>query len=106
MSRARELTESGSDIIVLGQAVPDLQPPPQLLDALSNCIDEPSTHLYSPDPGLPELRKALADKFLRENGIDADWREIHVTPGANAAYAALIPAIAEPGEEILLPAPY
>ncbi len=106
MSEARLLREQGRDIIVLAQAVPDITTPPEVLEAISACLYDRATGLYTPDPGLPELREAIASHLRSNRSIPASFDGTVVTPGANAAYAALIPAICEPGDEVILPTPY
>ncbi len=105
MEEMRALAASGADVISLAQAVPDLSPPSPLIERAAAALRRPDTHLYTPDPGLPALREGIAAMLSREHGVPADPDGVLVTPGANAAYAALLPALAEPGDEIILPSP-
>lgn len=99
--------ERGGRIYPLAQAVPDFAPPAHVLQALEQALREPDSHRYTVDPGLPELRRAIAEVLGARRG--ADWnpeRQILVTAGANLAFAELAPALFDPGEEVLLLAPY
>jgi aspartate/methionine/tyrosine aminotransferase len=105
--RAVELAEEGADIIRVDQGAVDLAPPQYFVDGVVESLNDPDVHRYAPDPGLPELRVALAHYGAERFG--AAWdpeREIVVTPGANQAGFAALLAIAEPGDEVLLPTPW
>jgi len=116
MEKVARLRESGHDPIVLAQAMVDYAPPRTFTEALISGLregehglqaDEPCFHHYAPDPGLPELRRALASYVARAYGYEADPEsEIMITPGANhAAYMALS-AILEPGDEAVVVSPW
>jgi aminotransferase len=105
--RAVELGEEGADVIRADQGAVDLAPPPSFVDGVVESLNDPDVHRYAPDPGLPELRVALAHYGAERFGVAWDpEREIVVTPGANQAGFAALLAIAEPGDEVLLPAPW
>ena len=104
---AAGLRAAGQPIISLGQGMTDFPPPPAALQAARAALDDPATHRYSPDPGLPELRAAIARKWQRDAGIAVDPdREIIVTAGGNQAVALALLTAADPGDEVLLPTPY
>jgi aspartate/methionine/tyrosine aminotransferase len=105
--RAVELAQQGADVIRLDQGAVDIPPPEAFVEGVVEALTEPDVHRYAPDPGLPELRTALgrygADRF----GVDWDpGSEIVVTTGANQACFAALLAVAEPGDEVLLPSPW
>ena len=92
--------------VSLGQGVVGYGPPPGVADRIARFCETPGHHLYQPDEGIPELRVALGEKLVRENGIDAADREIMVTAGANMGVLNALLAITDPGDEVILPRPY
>jgi aspartate/methionine/tyrosine aminotransferase len=103
--RARK--QAGGRLYPLAQAVPDFPPPPHVREALRASLERDSTHRYTVDPGLPELREAIARVLGGARG--AAWsaeEQILVTAGANLAFAEVLPALADPGDEVLLLSPY
>lgn len=106
-NRTAELRQAGADVINLGQAIPNLPPSPKALAAASRALSEADTHIYSPDAGLPALRQALAAALEREHGVVADpARETLITAGANQAFLLALLTLLNPGDRVLLPAPY
>lgn len=98
---------SGGRLYPLAQAVPGFPPPAPVREALAAALADDATHRYTVDPGLPELRRAIADVLGGRRG--ADWdpdRQILVTAGANLAFAEVLPALIDPGDEVLLLSPY
>jgi aminotransferase len=98
---------AGGRLYPLAQAVPDFPPPPHVQEALRASLEQESTHRYTVDPGLPELRQAIARVLGGARG--AAWsaeEQVLVTAGANLAFAEVLPALADPGDEILLLSPY
>jgi aspartate/methionine/tyrosine aminotransferase len=99
--------DSGGRLFPLAQAVPDFAPPPHVQEALQACLADPATHRYSVDPGLPELRAAIARVLGGLRGADWDPRtQVAVTAGANQAFAEVLPALVDAGDEVLLLSPY
>ncbi|HEU4950256.1 MAG TPA: pyridoxal phosphate-dependent aminotransferase [Candidatus Deferrimicrobiaceae bacterium] len=93
--------------ISLGQGVVHYGPPPAALAAIPAFLRTIPHHTYTPDAGLPELRKAFEEKLRAENGIDAPFeRRIFVTVGANQAFLNAVLAICDPGDEVILLSPY
>jgi aspartate/methionine/tyrosine aminotransferase len=93
--------------VSLGQGVAYYGPPPGATAILERFPSDPGSHVYKPDAGLPELRKAFEEKLRAENGIDAPFeRRILVTAGANQAFFNAVLAICDPGDEVILLAPY
>ena len=102
-----ERRAAGGRLFPLAQAVPDFPPPPHVQQALQECLADPATHRYTVDPGLPELRESIARVLGRGRGVDWDPHEqIVVTAGANQAFAELLPALVDTGDEVLLLSPY
>lgn len=103
----QERKRAGGRLYRLAQAVPDFPPPPHVQEALRAALAKESTHRYTVDPGLPELREAIARVLGGARG--AAWsaeEQVLVTAGANLAFAEVLPAIVDPGDEVLLLSPY
>ncbi|MDO5630383.1 MAG: pyridoxal phosphate-dependent aminotransferase [Paracoccus sp. (in: a-proteobacteria)] len=104
-ARAAELKAQGRDIISLSAGEPDFDTPTHICDAAKTAIDAGHTRYTSVD-GMPALKKAIADKFARENGLDYAPSQVTVgTGGKQILYNALI-ATLNPGDEVIIPAPY
>ncbi|MDX2002885.1 MAG: pyridoxal phosphate-dependent aminotransferase [Chitinophagales bacterium] len=102
---SRELKAEGKDVIDLSIGEPDFVTPRHIMDAAAKAMDEGFTH-YTPVPGYLELRKAIADKLKRDNHIDYTPEEIVVSTGAKQSLINVIMAIVNPGDEVVVPAPY
>ncbi len=103
--RANDLKAQGRDVIVLGAGEPDFDTPDNVKEAAIAAIRAGRTK-YTPVEGIPELRKAIAGKFRRENGIDVSPSETFVAPGGKSViYTALMATLNE-GDEVIIPAPY
>jgi hypothetical protein len=93
-------------VISLGQGVAWYGPPQRALERMREFGGCPGQHRYGPVEGLPELRALMADKLERENGISLSGRSVLVTAGANMGFLNALFAIADAGDEIILPSPY
>ncbi|MBS1594455.1 MAG: pyridoxal phosphate-dependent aminotransferase [Bacteroidetes bacterium] len=102
---SRELKAQGLDIIDLSIGEPDFDTPQHIKDAAKRAIDQGYTH-YTPVPGYPELRKAIAAKLKRDNKLDYTPEQIVVSTGAKQSIANVVLSLINPGDEVLLPAPY
>ena len=102
---SRELKAQGHDIIDLSLGEPDFDTPQHIKDAAKDAIDKGFTK-YTPVPGYLELRKAISLKFKRDNNLDYTPDEIVVSTGAKQSIANVVMALINPGDEVLLPAPY
>lgn len=102
---SRELQSEGKDVISLSIGEPDFNTPQLIKDAAKRAIDENYTH-YSPVPGYPELRKAAAAKLKRDNKLDYSFEQIVVSTGAKHSLTNLALSILNPGDEVILLAPY
>ena len=103
--KARELAALGHKVISLSVGEPDFKTPTHICDAAKKAIDD-GFHGYSPVAGFPDLRKAIADKFLRENNIDWKPENVVVSTGAKHSLANVIQVLVNPGEEVVILAPY
>jgi len=105
--RAGELAEQGVDVIRVDQGAVDVPPPQAFVERVAEALRDSDVHRYSPDPGLPELRSALARYAAQRLGVECDpKRELIVTAGANQGCFATLMALVEPGDEVLLPSPW
>jgi aspartate aminotransferase len=104
-TKAAELKAAGRDVIGLGAGEPDFDTPENIRIAAKRAIDEGKTR-YTAVDGIPELKKAICAKFLKENGLTYQPNQITVgTGGKQVLYNALM-ATCNPGDEVIIPAPY
>ena len=104
-TKAAELKAQGRDVIGLGAGEPDFDTPQNIKDAAIRAIQAGKTK-YTAVDGIPELKKAICAKFLRENGLTYAPNQISVgTGGKQILYNALM-ATCNPGDEVIIPAPY
>ncbi|MDZ7741721.1 MAG: pyridoxal phosphate-dependent aminotransferase [Bacteroidota bacterium] len=103
--RSRELKAQGFDVINLSIGEPDFNTPLCIKEAAKQAIDDNFTH-YTPVSGVPELRKAVAEKFRRDNGFDYGPENIVVSNGAKQSIANVIQCLVNEGDEVLVPSPY
>jgi aspartate aminotransferase len=104
-TKAAELKAAGKDVIGLGAGEPDFDTPQNIKDAAKRAIDEGKTK-YTAVDGIPELKRAICDKFLRENGLSYVPSQVTIgTGGKQVLYNALV-ATCNPGDEVIIPAPY
>src|SRR3954470_19874426 len=101
-----DLVRATSGAISLGQGVVHYGPPSEALDAARSFGGDLQDHKYKAVEGIPELQKLIAEKLAAENEIDMRGRSIVVAAGGNMAFFNAILAIADPGDEIILPVPY
>jgi aspartate aminotransferase len=105
-ARAKALKTAGEDVIGFGAGEPDFPTPEHIVVAAVEAARDPRNHRYSPSAGLPELRRAIADKTRRDSGVDCEPSQVLVTNGAKHAVYEAMQAIVDPGDQVLLPAPY
>jgi aspartate aminotransferase len=103
--QSRELIDCGVDIISLSLGEPDFDTPDFIKEAAKKAIDDNFSH-YTPVPGLVELRRAISTKFKRDNKLAYAPDEIVASTGAKQTLAQLMLAIVNPGDEVIVPAPY
>ena len=103
--KSRELKAQGYDVINLSIGEPDFDTPEHVKEAAKRAIDENYTH-YPPVPGYESLKKAIVNKFKRENNLEFDENQIVVSSGAKHSIINVFLAIIDPGDEVIIPAPY
>ena len=103
--KARDLKAAGRDVIGLGAGEPDFDTPDNIKEAAIAAIRRGETK-YPPVEGIPDLRKAIAAKFKRENGLDYTVAQTFVAPGGKAIIFNALLATINPGDEVIVPAPY
>src|ERR1700744_3578822 len=103
--KARDLKAAGRDVIGLGAGEPDFDTPDNIKDAAIAAIKRGETK-YTAVEGIPELRAAIAKKFKRENGLDYKPSQTFVAPGGKAIIYNALLATLNPGDEVIVPAPY
>ncbi len=102
---ARDLKAKGKDVISLSVGEPDFDTPQNIKDAAIAAIARGETK-YTPVAGIPELRKAIADKFKRENGLDYKPEQVIVGTGGKQILFNAFMATINPGDEVVIPAPF
>ena len=103
--KARELKDQGIDIISLSLGEPDFDTPMALKQAGIDAIEANETH-YTPVPGTPRVRKAIVEKFKRDNGLEYTMDQVVVSTGAKQSLANVVLSLVDPGDEVILPAPF
>ncbi|ACQ81408.1 aminotransferase class I and II [Beutenbergia cavernae DSM 12333] len=105
-AKAKALKAQGRPVIGFGAGEPDFPTPDYIVAAAVAAAQDPANHRYSPAAGLPALREAVAAKTLRDSGYEVSPSSVLVTNGGKQAVYQAFAAIVDPGDEVLLPAPY
>ena len=105
-AKARALKAAGRPVIAFGAGEPDFPTPDYIVEAAQRACAEPRFHKYSPAPGLPELRAAIAAKTMRDSGYEVAASQVIVTAGGKHAVYEAFATLLDPGDEVLLPTPY
>jgi aspartate aminotransferase len=105
-SKAKALKAAGEDVIGFGAGEPDFPTPAPIVAAAVEACNDPRNHKYSPAGGLPELKEAIAAKTRRDSGYDVAANQVLVTNGGKQAVEEACATLLDPGDEVLLPAPY
>ena len=105
-AKAKALRAAGEPVIGFGAGEPDFPTPTHITEAAAAACLDFRNHRYTPTPGLPELRDAIAAKTLRDSGYRCEGSQVLVTNGAKQAVYETFQALLNPGDEVLLPAPY
>jgi aspartate aminotransferase len=103
--KSRELAAQGHKVINLSIGEPDFKTPKHICEAAKQAIDN-GFHAYTPVAGIPELRKAIAEKFQRDNNIDWKPENVIVSTGAKHSLANALAVMVNPGDEVIIFAPY
>ncbi|MFF2923074.1 pyridoxal phosphate-dependent aminotransferase [Streptomyces celluloflavus] len=105
-AKAKALKAAGRPVIGFGAGEPDFPTPDYIVEAAVEACRNPKYHRYTPAGGLPELRSAIAAKTLRDSGYSVEAANVLVTNGGKQAIYEAFAAILDPGDEVIVPAPY
>lgn len=104
-SKAKAMRAEGIDVCGFGAGEPDFDTPEHIKEAAIKALQDGFTK-YTPSAGLPELRTAISEKFAADNGVDYKPNQVIVSNGAKQSCFNAILACCEPGDEVIIPAPY
>ncbi|TCC53909.1 pyridoxal phosphate-dependent aminotransferase [Kribbella capetownensis] len=105
-SKAKALKAAGRPVIGFGAGEPDFPTPDYIVEAAVAAARDPKNHRYTPAGGLPELKQAIVEKTKRDSGYEIEAAQVLVTNGGKHAVYNACAALLDPGDEVLLPAPY
>ncbi|MFI9233800.1 pyridoxal phosphate-dependent aminotransferase [Streptomyces rimosus] len=105
-AKAKALKAAGRPVIGFGAGEPDFPTPGYIVEAAVEACRNPKYHRYTPAGGLPELKAAIAAKTLRDSGYEVEAANVLVTNGGKQAIYEAFAAILDPGDEVIVPAPY
>ena len=105
-AKAKALKAEGRPVIGFGAGEPDFPTPDYVVEAAVEASRDPKNHRYTPAGGLPELKQAVADKTLRDSGLQVSPAQIVVTNGGKQAIYEAFATMLDPGDEVIVPAPY
>jgi aspartate aminotransferase len=105
-AKAKALKAAGEPVIGFGAGEPDFATPAHIVEAAIAACSDPASHRYSPAPGLPALREAIAAKTMRDSGFEVSPEQVVVTNGGKHAVYNTAQVLLDAGDEMLLPAPY
>jgi aspartate/methionine/tyrosine aminotransferase len=105
-SRAKAMKASGLDVIGFGAGEPNFPTPNYIVQAAVQACRDPKNHRYTPTAGLPELKKAIADKTLRDSGYEVMADQVVVTNGGKQAVYEAFQILLDEGDEVIIPSPY
>ena len=104
-AKAKALKAAGENVCAMGAGEPDFDTPAHIKQAAIDALLKGETK-YTPSSGIPALKKAIAEKFRNDNGIETEPSRIIVSPGAKFSGFAAICTLCGPGDEVIVPAPY
>ena len=105
-AKAKAKKAAGEDVVGFGAGEPDFPTPPAIVAAAVTACSDPKNHHYTPAGGLPELKEAIAAKTARDSGFAVQASQVLVTNGGKQAVYQAFATLLDPGDEVLLPAPY
>ena len=105
-AKAKALKAAGEPVIGYGAGEPDFPTPDYITEAAAKAALDPANHKYTPTAGQPALREAIARKTLRDTGLQVEASQVLVTNGGKHAVATTFMTLVNPGDEVLIPAPY
>ena len=104
-AKAKQLQSQGVDVVGFGAGEPDFPTPPSIVAAAVQ-LGDPRNYRYTPTGGLPELKEAIVAKTARDSGYEITSKQVVVTNGGKHAVYNAFASLLDPGDEVLLPAPY
>jgi len=104
-SKAKQLKKEGKDVVIFGAGEPDFNTPENIKNAAKKAIDNNITR-YTPPGGMAELKKAVADKLMRDNKLSYDVSEILISCGGKHSLYNIMMCVLDKGDEVILPTPY
>ena len=105
-SKAKAMKAAGLDVIGFGAGEPNFPTPANVVEAAAEACRDPKNYKYTPTPGLPELRQAIADKVKRDSGYEVAASQVVVTNGGKQAVYSTFQILLNDGDEVIIPAPY
>jgi len=105
-AKAKELKAAGEPVIGFAAGEPDFPTADYIVEAAQRAAADPAMHKYSPSPGLPSLRSAVAEKTMRDSGYEVSSDQVMITNGGKQAVYATMQVLLDEGDEVLLPSPY
>jgi aspartate/methionine/tyrosine aminotransferase len=105
-AKAKALQAAGEPVVGFGAGEPDFPTPEHIVEAAVAACRNPANHRYSPTAGLPDLRRAIADKTARDSGYAVIPGQVLVTNGGKHAVYNTFQTLLDPGDEVIVPAPY
>ncbi|MGH9037504.1 MAG: aminotransferase class I/II-fold pyridoxal phosphate-dependent enzyme, partial [Acidimicrobiia bacterium] len=105
-ARAKAMVAAGISVVSFGAGEPDFPTPDHIVEAAVEAARRPASHRYSPTAGLPDLRQAVAAKTARDSGYQVTSGQVLITNGGKQAIANAFATLLDPGDEVLVPAPY
>ena len=105
-AKAKALKAAGEPVIGYGAGEPDFATPVHIVEAAAKACYDPANHKYTPTAGLVELREAIVAKTMRDSGLAIGTNQVLVTNGGKHAVATSFMTLLDPGDEVLIPAPY
>ena len=105
-AKAKALKAEGRPVIGFGAGEPDFATPAYIVEAAAEACRDPKNHRYTPSGGLPELKKAIAEKTRRDSGLEVQPSQVVVTNGGKQAIYEAFATMLDPGDEVIVPAPY
>jgi aspartate aminotransferase len=105
-AKAKALQAAGEEVVNFGAGEPDFPTPDHIVEAAAAACRDPRNHRYTPASGLPELRQAVAVKTARDSGYAVEPAQVLITNGGKQAVYEAFAALLDPGDEVIVPAPY
>ena len=105
-AKAKSLKAAGRPVIGFGAGEPDFPTPEYIVEAAAQAAHDPKWHRYTPAAGLPALREAIAAKTLRDSGLKVEASQVLVTNGGKQAIFNAVASLINPGDEVIIQAPY